>query len=100
MKKCETIFLLCDLMCVYRDRGDNTHRLFAFRYKNVSLVAEEGKYLVVTGGSYEDLEQEDGFRQYGKYVIIIGHGEEGRAEFFVEDVIWETDQLLEYLLEW
>lgn len=99
MKKCETIFLLCDLVRIYGDVDGNICRSFGFRYKDMALFAEKGYYMI-SGDSFEDLEQEDGFRQYGKYVIIIGHGEEGRAEFFVEDVIWDTDQLLEYLLEW
>lgn len=98
MKKCDTIFLLCDLMCVYRDRGDNIHRLFVFRYKNVSLVAEEGKYLVLTGGSYEDLEQEDGVEWFGKYIIMVSDGEESRAEFFVEKILWDLNSILGHLL--
>ena len=102
MRKRETIFLLCDFMCVYSDRGGSTHRLFAFGYngyKNVSLVAEEEKYLVGSG-SFEDLEQEDGFERFGKYIIMVGNGEEGRAEFFVEKILWDLNGILEYLLEW
>lgn len=102
MKKRETIFLLCDLMCVYRDKGDNIHRLFVFGhyelgYDGITLVAEEGKYLV-SNGSYADLRQEEGFEEFGKYIIMVGNGEEGMAEFFVEKVFWDLNGILEHLL--
>ena len=42
MKKCETIFLLCDLVRIYGDVDGNICRSFGFRYKDMALFAEKG----------------------------------------------------------
>lgn len=100
MKKCETtIFLLCDFVRVYNDEEGNIRRSFGFTYKHVTLIAKEGKRLTWGMSFFPDLEQEEEFEEFGKYIIIVGNGEEeGSTDFIVEKVLWDLCDILEYLL--